>query len=458
MRSIVFCVALILAMAGCSSEEAPPEQMQGTTETVSAPVRPSGPSVVSVGVSNTFTSGGALSTEGHPVEYQFDLNADGGGNLTAWTRSSLTMITWAVPGVAVLRVRARCEVHPSVESEWSLTKSVEIGLGPDTELTSVINRYFVGGQEMTRIIDVTDSEPDTVPYNSWIQLYYRGIPSTQGDSLCADEINECLRYQVNYSWESVRNPGIVNTIAWRPFDPSDTDLTSDIDSASVNIGTVEYILRARTVDQFDRSDMSPAEIEIVGNFPPSLDTQAIIDQDGATVAEADTVVWDWWQPANAPDTIDTSVTTEVIVVKRFYFVARATGHDHPMDPPEGIQSWLYRFLRVGSNPPVYESFRSRAGQFVDTDTANLLSDTVSVEFRYSDSADPGGASILANLPDYLNRDYEYSVVGRDLSVVDRFNQYMWVDGGQIQLNSYFAAPYARWTSEGLRRFHLKLVY
>jgi hypothetical protein len=145
-------------------------------------------------------------------------------------------------------------------------------------------------------------------------------------------------------------------------------------------------------------------------------------------------------------------------VKEFYFVAKATGHDHPKDPIDsGVRGWKYTFLLVGSNPDTFEVFDSRAGDFFDAHPADELADTVRVTFRYSHLSDPGGASILANLPGYLNREYLYSVIGRDLSILDEFEQVMNYLGGAQTINSYNTAEYGRWTEAGDQRFYLKLV-
>jgi len=303
------CLVLLLGavLSGCSEEESPRE-IVGNDETISAPVRPGGPDVGSPSTQYTFTTCCAQTSApdpaNHPIEYRFDFDADAAHDYSAWTSASIVQKTWSTTGLKTVKAQARCQIHTDKVSEWSLGRIVEIGLGPDTEITGVINTYFINGTPRTRILDLTDAIPDTVPYGSWIQVLYRGIASPQGDSLCIDTVNKCLTYQTNFTWESVRNPGVSQTIAWRPFDGQDTNPFGTEDSTSMNIGSVEYVVRARAIDQFNRTDTIPPAVEIIGNYAPTLDGQSIENYDGTTVADGDTVLWDWWNPANTPDTID----------------------------------------------------------------------------------------------------------------------------------------------------------
>jgi hypothetical protein len=404
-----------------------------------------------------------VSTLGHPVEYRFDFDSGGAHDFGAWSPASVALKTWATVGLRVVRAQGRCGIHTDKISEWSLGKVVEVGDGPNTDITSVVNTYFTAAGEFSRVIDLTDGVPDTVPYASWIRLFYNGIPTPQGDTLCPDDINECLRYQVNYTWTSERNPGVENTTAWRPFDPADKNTAGVLDSTTLNVGSVDYTVRARSVDQFDRPDVSPATLAIVGNFPPTLDTQFLANYTGAMAADGDTVSWNWWRPANyhgsMGDTIEVNPNDPLDtlgVIKTFYFVVSAGGHDHPDElAGSGVKSWRYTFREIGSNPPVFHVF-ARAGLFVDGLTVNELSDTAWVTFRYDPSVDPGGASILNNLPRYLDQEHEYAIIGRDLSILDEFTQRVHYGGGMQTLDSYNTAEYGRWTAEGRVRFFLKL--
>lgn len=458
LRKIVL-LTLAGFLMGCADESAPPDPPLGNTEVISAPVTPGGPEVVTPGSAHTFATGGATSTLGHPVEYRFDFDSDGLHDYSAWNPSNVAQKTWPTAGQRLVTAQARCGVHTTSVSEWSLGKNVEVGDGPDTEIMSVVNTYVTAAGTFSDILDVTDGVPDTVPYGSSITFAYKGIATPQGDNLCNDEINECLRYQVNYTCSSERNPGVYNTIAWRPFDPADGNLAGVLDSTALNVGSVDYAVRARSVDQFDRADVSPATIAFVGNFPPTLDSHSVINYDGTIVADGDTVVWDWWRPANfhgaESDTLDTS-GLDTLVIKTFYFVVGAAGHDHAKEAVgSGVKSWKYSFREVGTVPPVFHPF-ARADLFVDGLMLNELADTAWVTFRYRPASDPGGTSILNNLPGYLNKEYDHTIIGQDLSTLEEFEQRLFYSGGLQLVNSYNTAAFGKWTAEGQQRFFLKL--
>lgn len=460
MTRTVFAVIIAGFLVGCSSDDQTPPPVV-VTEVVSTPIAPLGPDVVTPNVQETYLTGNALSSQGHPIEYRFDFDAGGNGDITSWGRSSVANKTWPTVGLRMVKAQARCEIHPTIISEWSEPKQVEVGLGPDTEITKVENTYFVGGVKTVIDIDFEDGVPDTVPFGSWITLHYTGFPSPQGDSMCVDTINRCLKYQVNYSWTSIRNPTVINTIAWRPIDAEDTNPDGVSDTTTLNIGSVEYTLRARTVDQFIRPDATPPEIEIIGNFDPTLDGLSIQDYNGNVVGDGDTVFWDWWNPANyqgaKQDTLDESNPLDPVVTKQFYFVIEGVGHDDSREPDgSGVKSWSYAFEEVGSSPPVFGNFARSSRGFVDGVTIDMLSDTARVEFTYKHNTDPGGASILNNLPDYLNKEYEYSLMGRDLSDLDKFKQIVIYGGTEWELNDYWVGPYGRQTGELKQRFFLKL--
>lgn len=451
-------VLLGILLVGCSSDEPGGGGTVGNGEVITEPVKPSGPAVVAAGVQQSFVTGGASSSIGDPVEYQFDFDAGGAHDFSGWGSSQVISKSWASDGLRVIKVRARCQIHNTAISDWSLGKAVEVGSGPETEITSVVNTYFKMGAAQTRPIDFADGVPDTVPYGSWITVFYDGTPTSQADSLCGDETNECLRYQARYIWESVRNPGVQNEIAWRPFDPEDTNPNGVTDSTTMNIGSVEYTFLARSVDQFDRPDVTPAQIEIIGNFSPTIDGLGLSDQSGNTVDPGDTITWDWWHPANLgaspTDTIDVNNGN---IIKKFHFVVRATGHDHPLEQDgSGVKAWKYTFLEVGSSPPTFVNF-GRSGVFVDGTTVNVLADTAEVVFRYNPVTDPGGFNTLATQGGFLDKEYEYTVMGRDLSILDVFEQKMFYSGGLVLLNAYNSAEYGKWTGELQQRFYLKLI-
>ncbi|MBN2010684.1 InlB B-repeat-containing protein [candidate division KSB1 bacterium] len=93
-----------------------------STELVTVPNTPSGPSTGVMGISVSFTTGGSSSNLGNPVEYQFDW---GDGNLSGWGNGSSSH-SYSSAGAMSVRARARSKTNTSVVSAWSSTKQITI--------------------------------------------------------------------------------------------------------------------------------------------------------------------------------------------------------------------------------------------------------------------------------------------------------------------------------------------
>ncbi len=77
-----------------------------------------GSNTATVGVPSYFTVTGVSSSMGHELEYQLydSYNESVPGTPQGWVAMEDLSMTWASPGVRVLKVRARCAAHPDVES------------------------------------------------------------------------------------------------------------------------------------------------------------------------------------------------------------------------------------------------------------------------------------------------------------------------------------------------------
>ena len=98
-------------------------------ETVSVPSAPSGPTNGAVGTAYSYSTGGAVSSSGHSVEYQFSW-AD--GSVSQWLPAGTTSAskTWNASGTYTLvAVQARCALHPSILSAKSPSITVTISSG-----------------------------------------------------------------------------------------------------------------------------------------------------------------------------------------------------------------------------------------------------------------------------------------------------------------------------------------
>jgi hypothetical protein len=430
-------------------------------EYVSQPDTPTGDGLTNMGRFINVSTGGAATSLGHPVEYRFDLDADGAHRYTDWSQNWSAQVNWDSAGTYTVTGEARCALHRrfvSLPSQGRL--NVKVNEGPDTQIFNMINTYYINFQRFDEFIDINDAIPDTVPYGSWINIFYRGIRPPADSTNCFDFDNECLRYQNNYTSRSTFVP-FMSTIPWLPFTPKDSNPFGTSDSTSMNVGSLEYTVRARTTDEFGFVDITPPEVEIIGNFDPTLDAFGLENFDGFFAGDGDSIDWDWLAPANLDplmpsisDTVDFSVSPPQ-TVKRWYFLVAATGHDHPKEPTgSGVKAWLYRFTRA--DDPNFEQPFARSGSWADGMTVNVLRDSVVLEVRYEWSFVDSTSSKEAwrNLPDWLNRGYDYSMQGRDTKSTDVFRQYMWVDGVRTLLNEFPTGVLGRRTVQRQLPFYI----
>ena len=328
----------------------------------------------------------------------------------------------------------------------------------DTEIIGVMSTYYVNGQVFEENIDINDAVPDTVPHGSWIRVSYRATPDAM--SYCPDQLDDCIGFQKNFTWSSALFPGVGETTSWQPVPPEDNDPFTSTDSTSLNVGPVEYTVRFRSADKSGGLDLTSAEVPVVGNFPPTLDDFGIEHHDGTLARDGESVVWDWWNPANfhgsIGDTLDLSDPPNLWVVREFFFLVKGLGSDHPKEGSMGgVRSWFYEFTR--SDDPAFNQPFGRAGYWADGITVNSVCDTVKLKIRYSYTGDPGGKLAWEALPDWVNRWYDFNIRGKDTGSTDTFDQFMFVNGMKTKINTYSTAALGRETEKGTMRFYLTIV-
>jgi hypothetical protein len=212
-----------------------------------------------------------------------------------------------------------------------------------------------------------------------------------------------------------------------------------------------------------RTGRAKSEIEIIGNYDPTLDEAYIVNYDGVVASEdVDTVTWDWWHPANftgnPDDTLETDTQTNKVYAKRtFYMNLDASGHDHPKEQERfGVGQWIWTLLGVGDSES--ESFFSEGQDAWQDGVANNEFDRrFEITYRYEIATDPGGRSIWADPPSFWNKEYRVRIQGRDLPSNSEFREYIFINGSMVLLNAYQGTPLARWTQTGQFRFFLKVA-
>jgi len=449
---IVFVGCFALSSCGDYNEPKGADEIIGTAkESVSAPDVPTADVIADVNESVEFTATGAKSNRGHSLEYRFDFDAEGGGDYSPWSPSQKASNSYAEPGTPVVKAQARCAVHRQEVSKWSEGLVLMIGQGPETEITEVEGAYFAGGGLQKFKIDFQDGVPDTVPYGTWITVRYKGADTTIAAANCTDPINKCVRYQKRFSRDSDRIDGWFSQTAWLPDDSEDNNPIGVTDSTSMNIGSVEYVIQFRAVDSNGRRDGSPAELSIVGNYDPTLDSYTIKNHTGEVIGDGGTVIWNWWQPVDSGLTVENS---QLMKTKTFYFVIEATGHDDPRERPgSGVHSWFYEFKNVGSSGT---SAFARSDRWVDAATVDALSDTFTWVAVYPE-ADINGDEVFVNDPPAWNgQSFDFSVMGRDLPSGEVFAQSLFVGGESRLINQYQTGEVGRWTPSGELRIRIEL--
>jgi hypothetical protein len=398
----------------------------------------------------------------------------------------------------IFRFAAQCKDEANAESEVDaagFTKGVcqiVVNFDPDTEIYSILNIYKVGGVTDTAQINFSDAIPDTVPYRSWITLYYRGWDNPRDKVLCDDDVNKCIRYLVRYHATSSRFHEINDDSHLLPSEgPQDTNPCGVVDSTSMNIGTVEYEIEVRSVDENGRKDGLPefamvggqqktALVHIVGNYDPTLDSLYLEDHLGKKIADSDTIKWRWSDvPHNlVPD--DTS-QFKFHYETTFTFNIKAFGHDNPKElDGSGVKTWRYSFTRL--DPPGPDKQFGRANSWVQGPAVNQLNDQFKATF-YHGRLDVDGNAIFTNPPSWIGVDngtqnyailYEMRVKGRDTGIGENFIQYVFLRRANLKsflcppdpnepiserrlLNDYPTSRFGRWTQEKVFRFYLQLV-
>lgn len=124
-----------LGMAGAAKNEVDKLNARVVAaEVVTAPRTPDGPAsgLAGANLSYTYTTGGAVSNQKHPVEYRFNW---GNGTVSAWGSVTTATYAWPAAGSYLVTAEARCQRHLAViavSAPLAVTVSVETLSTPST--------------------------------------------------------------------------------------------------------------------------------------------------------------------------------------------------------------------------------------------------------------------------------------------------------------------------------------
>lgn len=124
-------------------------------ETVTNPNKPAGDAFLQVGESTSYTTGGSITSLGHPVEYEFDWDDSTLSGYGSATQGK----SWSSEGYYFVRAHAHCQTHTNRESLWSTPFSVTVeSTNPTVEITTNGGADFETDQSQVIILGTaTDS-------------------------------------------------------------------------------------------------------------------------------------------------------------------------------------------------------------------------------------------------------------------------------------------------------------
>jgi hypothetical protein len=369
---------------------------------------------------------------------------------------------------------------------------VVVNFDPETRIHDVKNRYTVDDVVYERDIDFNDGFPDTVSYDSWVWINYTGTDSDRDEPKCPPtDPNKCIGFQVAYFRDSERIAGAQEFSLWQPRNGvHDTDDFSATDSNTFHIGSLEYDLFARAIDENGRPDGTPPSVSVVGNFNPVIDSFAVEDHLGNRIdlSVVDTLKWDFWKGEGYPYLCqcDTVARPQVFCdndpnfeckgreypfnnasgdfYKSWSIHIKAWTHDNPKDPTgSGVKAWQYivknsqgQFLNLG---------KGLAGWF-DGAEIDVLDDVIRWVVYYPSTfsldptgpPDPYGETVYAKLRNWMDEDLTFFLIGRDTAKLEgEFEQSIFINGEPAIINVFPASSLGRWTEEKVFTFQVTLM-
>jgi hypothetical protein len=279
-------------------------------------------------------------------------------------------------GIYTLFMTALDEAQAKSQNERA---QVVVNFDPDSRATNKATLWYrmkdgtvVNGEE----IDLTDSDPDTIPYKAIIKLEFAGWDSPfdslrppepiriSADSVFNPPFYNPLRFAFRFNFRRETGtvpPVVTGQIPWTPSfdtDPAQDPVTFvDTDSISLNVGSATYFLQVRSQDENQRFDGTPDTVEVHGNYPPTIDSVGVYfiqptDPLQAKVYPADTLRLDLLGSESglgfdfATGLQIFSIDESTNVVRRTYEIHVAgTGTDHPKDPPgSAVKAWQFEIL------------------------------------------------------------------------------------------------------------------
>ncbi|MBN1164557.1 MAG: hypothetical protein JXB45_08260 [Candidatus Krumholzibacteriota bacterium] len=230
---------------------------------------------------------------------------------------------------------------------------------PDVEILYGENLFTrQNGDTAIRSIYFDDPGIDTLPYNSRLLIHYRGWDDDRDILQYPDPVRP-IRFRYQYSWLGHGLDGSLASYTrwWLPEEAEDTRCESDEDSVTIRVGSYDYTFAVRSYDEQYRYDNTPARVNFVGNYPPTIEEVAIGFDSWRTNGQDTSIQWHGIETDTLfvgikgayfarGDTLAAYERTfdydDRIIKYRFQFLIKLRGHDDPRDPPgSSIKGWKY---------------------------------------------------------------------------------------------------------------------
>lgn len=363
---------------------------------------------------------------------------------------------------------------------------VVVNFDPDTWITEARWSAFfaIKPDVIQQPFDFADGVPDTIPNRGWVTTFYYAHDNSRDTRLCSlTDPDECIDFQLKLVRSSARlSPAGFEDSNWLPRSPEvhDSDPNSTADSNSVNVSTFEYDFRASAIDENGTRDGTPAQLTVVGNYTPTMDTFLLEDHLGNPVNASgpiDTLEWNFYKGIGWPyDAKSDTVQTNDRFFKEFGFRFVATGHDDVRDPDgAAVGSWQYAMYTDFNNlndRGTFWQFGRGGAAWIPGDGDNQVDETAQSRYRYDDST---GVDLFADLDGFglgfVNQVVTLVVMGRDTRLGEPdFTQKLYWDvvppgekagDGRAEpntINSYNVETFGRWTQPRIVQFYLRFTH
>lgn len=127
------------------------------SHTISKPNKPAGPEALDINETGTYTTGGAVDSWGHSVNYRFEWDS---GNTSTYSSSTSASHSWAISGNHDVYSMARCTDANPVTSTWSDALTVTVPR-PVTTVSVTVTTNIGSGTKV--IVDGTETN---APYSA----------------------------------------------------------------------------------------------------------------------------------------------------------------------------------------------------------------------------------------------------------------------------------------------------